>query len=251
MPQVVSHTREDAMRSARYGFTLVELLVVIAIIGVLVGLLMPALVNVRRQARRTACANNMDQIGKAFALYTGRYGEYLPGYDGYAQVSGAVTENGYTATSAGQPRSACRYMVVGISTGRAPSDLVKGRRNFLAAGMGLLVATENLPDPRVMSCPAYAGRVPTVYEGVAYEYRDDLWRQLGGIHATCIEYGNGTGLDARNPNQVAQALEDVLSNPEAARQRAEAARRRAETFTWRATAEKTLAAYEAAVSAQT
>ena len=56
-------------------------------------------------------------------------------------------------------------------------------------------------------------------------------------------------VDARDSDRIAQALEHVLANPEDARHRAEDARRRAETFTWRATAEKTLDAYEAAVSA--
>ncbi|MEI7781249.1 MAG: DUF1559 domain-containing protein [Planctomycetota bacterium] len=49
----------------RRGFTLVELLVVIAIIGLLVGMLIPAVQSARESARRTACANNLRQIGLA------------------------------------------------------------------------------------------------------------------------------------------------------------------------------------------
>jgi prepilin-type N-terminal cleavage/methylation domain-containing protein len=78
-----SPARDRLSRSP--GFTLVELLVVIAIIGVLVGLLLPAVQAAREAARRSACINNLKQIGLAAQNYADARAKLPPGAEHVTQ----------------------------------------------------------------------------------------------------------------------------------------------------------------------
>ncbi len=62
------------------AFTLIELLVVIAIIAILIALLLPAVQQAREAARKTACHNNLKQLGLALHNYESSLSVFPPGY---------------------------------------------------------------------------------------------------------------------------------------------------------------------------
>jgi prepilin-type N-terminal cleavage/methylation domain-containing protein/prepilin-type processing-associated H-X9-DG protein len=62
--------RQEQNRSARGGgFTLIELLIVVAIIGILIGLLLPAIARAKNSGKVTACLNNLRQLQLAWTMY--------------------------------------------------------------------------------------------------------------------------------------------------------------------------------------
>jgi len=77
-------------KTSSKGFTLVELLVVIAIIGILIGMLLPAVQAVREAARRIQCANNVKQFALGAHNYESAHQNFPPGRLGYDSMNSNV-----------------------------------------------------------------------------------------------------------------------------------------------------------------
>jgi prepilin-type N-terminal cleavage/methylation domain-containing protein len=79
------------------GFTLLELLVALSIIGLLIGLLLPAVQAARERARQASCSNNLRQLGLAVQNHQAIF-KAFPGNGGYRDGSGIKATNGTMVT---------------------------------------------------------------------------------------------------------------------------------------------------------
>lgn len=146
---------------ARRGFTLVELLVVIAIIGILMGLLLPAVQMAREAARRSSCGNKLRQLGLAVHNFADTYKEKLPML-GEAQEGGHWTAFVLPYIEQGNMADALSYGSVNWAAGAA----VNGATITSANPVERQIAACELPLP-AFRCPSSVHNAP-IFDASCY-----------------------------------------------------------------------------------
>ena len=122
----------------RSAFTLVELLVVVSIIALLIAILLPSLGRARDQAKKSACASNLHQIGVACNTYAAEFNQFLP----------LETGHGYENADA-------HWFYLRYGYGNSPQYTAPdGKTDSTHWGLALLMDAGEISDPRALFCPA-------------------------------------------------------------------------------------------------
>jgi prepilin-type N-terminal cleavage/methylation domain-containing protein/prepilin-type processing-associated H-X9-DG protein len=136
------------MRKRLSAFTLIELLVVIAIIGILAGMLMPALARAREEARRADCRNQLLQIGEGIIMYSGAFKDSWP-HDSYVYNPHGVAGDDYTDALCGNgPAQSVP------SFGARPGSLASGYAGIAFTRQLAMLYPHYVSDPRLFWCPS-------------------------------------------------------------------------------------------------
>ena len=131
----------------RVAFTLVELLVVIAIIGILIGMLLPAVSQVREAANRAYCSNNLRQMATACHNYQSSFQRYPEG----AVIGQGASWSAHILPQLDQAPMASRLLLEGTSEGCTNAD--RNRRGISGGSGGHWASPDD--DANEQACETF------------------------------------------------------------------------------------------------
>lgn len=159
-----SNDRDSAIVISRpAGFTLVELLVVIAIIGILIGLLLPAVQGAREAARRLQCNNHLKQIGLGCLLHEQAHGFFPTCGWGWAWVGDP--NQGFGKEQPG----GWVFNILPYIERESLHDLGKGQASQNAAQMASLKTMTETPV-ELFACPSRRAAVASLPKSYYWAY---------------------------------------------------------------------------------
>jgi prepilin-type N-terminal cleavage/methylation domain-containing protein/prepilin-type processing-associated H-X9-DG protein len=172
------------------AFTLIELLVVISIIGLLAGLLLPAIQAARESGRRVTCVNNQRNIATALLQFESSAGAF-PGWRNKVKINGNDAPVSWVTKILVQLEEADLYQAILNGTASSSSQVV--------------------PKIPVLRCPSAAtsdkpSRINYVVNGGA---ADDFWNQSGEPVTYDANSYNGVFLDMHTYQNLMTSIEDI------------------------------------------